>query len=391
MTKYLVPSDVANSISALISRNPLWANKVVYLFLISNETAGCFKDKKKALKYKKLFSQAEQEMCKIPSCVKSIQTKLFSTKYAGHAKELAQAITAEIIGLKEKNAEYILATAGGDGTSLEVQTTLFKAAQSNPLKRDVIMNKLTILRLPLGTGNDGTDGHTVEQTIDLLKSPLHFENARAIKVYPEGNPTPEQIAASGKKPEHYCDDPEFTAPWYAFNVAGMGLDAYVCYMTNYIKKHIPGNFYHLAVDLSGLVYDRKFEPGTGVFEYYDEKGRMTLKTTTQIEIFNMAPSGHRYYGGGHLILPDDNNTCLTYKISLPRLIVENKHFVDGSHINRPDLAKLYSAEKVRIFYDKPILIQCDGETALVCKEHFPLVMEKTSPCLRIIKPNAEIN
>lgn len=385
MSKFLIPSDVANCVSTLISKNNLWANKSVYLFLISNETAGCFKDKIKSEKYKKLFNQAEEDAAALPTCVKSIQTKIFTTEYAGHAKELAEAVTAEIVGLKEPDTEYVLATAGGDGTSLEVQTTLFKAAQMIPQKRDVIMNRLTILRLPLGTGNDGTDGHSVEELISLLKSPLHFENERAIRVYPEGHPTIEQIAASGYNPAHYCDNPDFTAPWYAFNVAGMGLDAYICYMTNTIKKKIPGNFYHVAVDLSGLVYDKKFEPGDGVFEYFDKDGTKTLEIKTQIEIFNMAPTGHRYYGGGHLILPDDNNTCITYKLPLHRLITQNKYFVDGRHINRPDLAKLYSAEKVRIHYDKPVLIQCDGEVALVCKEHFPLIMEKTEPCLRVIK------
>ncbi len=386
MSKYLIPSDIANCISTLISKNQLWAGKSVYLFLISNETAGCFKDKKKSQKYKKVFNEAQIEAEKKPTCVKSIQTKIFTTEYAGHAKELALAVTAEIIGLKEQNAEYVLATAGGDGTSLEVQTALFNAAQTVPQKREVIMNQLAILRLPLGTGNDGTDGHTVEELIDLLKSPIHFTNAKAIRVYPEGNPTPEQIAATGRNPNDFCDS-EYKAPWYAFNVAGMGLDAYVCYMTNLIKKKVPGNFYHIAVDLSGLVYDKKFEPGTGTFEYYDEVGTKIYETTTQIEMFNMGPTGHRMYGGGHKILPDDNNTCLTYKISLFGLITQNKHFVDGSHKDMPKLAKLLSAEKVRIHYDKPVVIECDGEVVLLCKEHFPIVMEKTEPCLRIIQKN----
>lgn len=382
MSNYLIPSDIAECISTLISKNNLWAGKNVHLFLISNETAGCFKDKIKSEKYKKLFNQATQEAKSIQSCVKSIETKVFSTEYAGHAKDLAQAITAEIIALKEDDAEYVLAIAGGDGTSLEVQTTLYKAAQEVEKKREVIMNKITILRLPLGTGNDGTDGHTVEETIDLLKSQLKFENAQAIKVYPEGNPTPEQIAATGKNPEDYCGK-DYVAPWYAFNIASMGIDAYVCHMTNVIKKKFPGNFYHAVIDLCGLVYDKKFKPGNGVFEYFDEQGNKFKEISTQIEMFTMGPNGHRQYGGGHKILPNDNNTCLTYKLSLLSLMINNKHYADGTHAGTK-LSYLNKADKVRISYDQPVVIQCDGETILLCKEHFPIVMEKTPPCLRIL-------
>lgn len=383
MSNLLKPTDVANCISTLISKNKLWAGKNVYLFLISNETAGCFKDNNKSEKYRKLFNKAEQEAKTLQSYVKSITTKIFTTEYAGHAKDLALAITAEIIALKEPDAEYIIATAGGDGTSLEVQTTLFNAAQEVPQKREVIMDKITVLRLPLGTGNDGTDGHNVEELIELLLGPLQFTNSRAIKVYPEGNPTPQQIAASGKNPSDYCDS-ENKAPWLAFNIVGMGLDAYICHMTNVIKKKFPGNFYHAVIDLCGLVYDKKFKPGTGIFEYFDENGTKIKEITSKIEMFDMGPTGHRCLGGGHKMLPDDNNTCLTHKLNLWNLITQNKHYVDGSHAGTW-LATMEKADKVRIHYDQPVLIQCDGEVTLLCKEHFPIVMEKTEPCLRVLK------
>lgn len=383
MSNLLKPTDVANCVTALVSRNKLWAGKNVHLFLISNETAGCFKDKKKSEKYKKLFNQAEKEAQNAQGCVKSITTKLFTTEYAGHAKDLALAITAELIALKEEDSEYILATAGGDGTSLEVQTTLFNAAKEVPQKREVIMNKITILRLPLGTGNDGTDGHSVEELIELLKGPLQFTNSCAIQVYPEKEPTPEQIAASGKDPDKYCDS-EYKAPWLAFNMAGMGLDGYICHMTNVIKKKFPGNFYHAVIDLCGLVYDKKFKPGTGIFEYFDENGTKIKEVTSQIEMFDMGPTGYRVVGGGHKMLPDENNTCLTHKLNLLNLITQNKHYVDGTHAGTW-LATMVKCDKVRITYDQPVLIQCDGEVTLLCKDHFPIIMEKTEPCLRVLK------
>lgn len=383
MTNLLKPIDVANCVTALVSRNKLWANKDVHLFLISNEIAGCFKDLKKAEKYKKIFNKAEESIKNIPTCVKSIKTKLFTTEYAGHAKDLALAITAELIALKEPDSEYILATAGGDGTSLEVQTTLFNAAHEVPQKCKVIMNQITILRLPLGTGNDGTDGHTVEELIDLLRGPLMFKNARAIKVSPEGNPTAEQIVATGRNPKEY--NPDYKAPWLAFNIASIGLDAYICHMTNVIKSKIPGNFYHKVIDLCGLVYDKKFPPASATFEYFDENGMKIKEVKTAFEMFDMGPTGNRLIGGGHKMLPDDNNCCLTFKINLLQLIMSSKYYVDGRHAKKSWLASLDTAHKVRITYDRPLLVQCDGEVFLLCKEHFPIVIEKTEPCLRILQ------
>ena len=58
--------------------------------------------------------------------------------------------------------------------------------------------------------------------------------------------------------------------------------------------------------------------------------------------------------------------------------------MDGSFVGTK-LATLYSAEKIRINYDKAILMQCDGETVMLSPAHFPLIMELTEPCLRVIK------
>ena len=37
-------------------------------------------------------------------------------------------------------------------------------------------------------------------------------------------------------------------------------------------------------------------------------------------------------------------------------------------------------------YDKSILMQCDGETVMLTPAHFPLIIELTDPCLRVLKP-----
>ena len=384
MDSRLTPQDIAECISALISRNKLWSKKNVSLYFIANKTAGCFTNPQKSEHLKHILSSTISDIKDQPQCTASISYKIFTTEYAGHAKDLTQSVVTQLIGSHEPDSESLIITAGGDGTSLEVQTTLFKEAMQGPKHNEVIMNHITILRLPLGTGNDGTDGHKIEETIEMLKGGLVFANDRAVRIYPENEPDDAAIRACGKDPSKYCDV-NFRAPWYAFNIASIGLDAYVVYMTNTVKKKLPGNFYHLCVPISGFVYDKDFPTGTAKIELYENKEVKSGELTTPITLMAFGASGNRVYGGGHKVLPDSNNLCVAPKISLWTLIKENHHFVDGS-FKGTKLASLHTVEKIRFSYDKPILMQCDGETVMLSPAHFPLIIELTDPCLRVLKP-----
>ncbi len=384
MSLNLTPQDIAECICALIARNKLWSGKKIFAYFIVNKTAGCFTNSHKSESYKKLYNQTYNECLSIPECAASISYKIFSTEYAGHAKDLTRSVVAQLIASDDSDSENLIITAGGDGTSLEVQTTLYKCAMEGPKQHKAITNKLTILRLPLGTGNDGTDGHSVQENIDFLKGGLVFHNAKAIRVYPEKEPSESDILACGKNPEKYWDMENFKAPWYTFNIASMGLDAYVVYMTNCVKKKLPGNFYHLCVPISGFVYDKDFPTGTAKIELFDIDGNKTEEITTPITLMAFGASGNRVYGGGHKVLPNEHNLCITPKISLLKLILENHKFVDGSFVGTK-LASLHTTEKIRISYDKAILMQCDGETVMLSPAHFPLIMERTEPCLRVLQ------
>ena len=382
----LTPQDIAECISSLVARNKLWSKKRVYLYFIANKTAGCFTNSAKSERLKKYLSSVQKEALHQPECADSISYKIFSTEYAGHAKDLTQSVVAQLIASDEADTENIIVTAGGDGTSLEVQTALFKEAMQGPKHHDAITNHITILRLPLGTGNDGTDGHKIEETIELLRGGLVFANERAVRIYPEKEPSEADILASadGKNPAKY-GDPDFLPPWYAFNIASLGLDAYVVHMTNTVKKKLPGNFYHLCVPLSGFTYDKVFPLGTAKIEMFGKDNVKTDEINMPFTLMAFGASGYRVYGGGHKVLPDENNFCLAPKISLWNLIKENHRFVDGSFKGTP-IASLHTVEKVRLSYDKSILMQCDGETVMLSPAHFPLIIELTDPCLRVLKP-----
>lgn len=382
----LTPVDVAECITALIARNKLWAGKKVYAYFIANKAAGCFTNSHKSEKYKAIFDKTLAEIKTLPECAVSVNYKIFSTEYPGHAKDLTYSVVSQLIATDEKDTESLIVTAGGDGTSLEVQTALYKCAMEGPKHSDAIMNKIAILRLPLGTGNDGTDGHKIEDTIEMLKGGLVFANSRAVRVYPEKEVSAEEVEASakacGKKLTKYCD-PEFKAPWYSFNIASLGLDAYVVYMTNTVKKKLPGNFYHLCVPLSGLIYDKDFPCGDATIELFENEEKKG-EYKTKITLMAMGASGNRVYGGGHKVLPNENNFCIAPKVTLTKLIFNNNKFVDGSFVGT-DLAYLHTVDKVRLSYDKPILMQCDGETVMLTPAQFPLIMELTPPCLRVLQ------
>ena len=126
--------------------------------------------------------------------------------------------------LKEgKGFQYLIVTAGGDGTHLEVQTAILKKSLENPEISAAIKKYITLLRLPLGTGNDGSDGRTMEEAMARLTEPAHFSLQRAIKVWYD---------TTGKKPVSTSKFESLDAcpPWYAFNIASIGIDAYITYI-----------------------------------------------------------------------------------------------------------------------------------------------------------------
>ena len=154
MDSFLQPQDIAKSISSLVSKNSLWENKIVNIFVIANKKAGCFTQKNKSKKYKKILSKAINLAEKRQTCTKQINSKVFCTEYANHAKELADSIITQIIANPQEEETNLLVVAGGDGTSYEVQTALFQAAQQSEKKHKTVTQDICLLRLPLGTGND---------------------------------------------------------------------------------------------------------------------------------------------------------------------------------------------------------------------------------------------
>jgi diacylglycerol kinase family enzyme len=309
---------------------------------------------------------------------------LVPTRYPGHARGIAEALLEEAAGVAAPGIVsapggatapdavstpgaspartaapfFLVICAGGDGTSLDVLTALYHAGPA-------FRSNFAVLRLPMGTGNDGADAWELAGALDLLLYPTRVEYARALRL---------TTSAAGK------------GPFLAFNILSVGLDAFVTHMTNKMKGKLPGDSYKLWVDIASLLYDRLYKVGPMEIKVSggDLPGgeeRLLRETTLLLAV---GATGHRTYGSHKRILPDDRNVCLVRQMPLLRKVALKGLFTTGTHIDKPE-SLLFNAGKVEFRGQHPILAQMDGETVLLALEDFPAAIELTEPAIPVLK------
>ena len=382
----LTPELLVQNLKPVIATCKAWNGKSLTLHIIANPCAGGFTQKKKSEKNFAVLEQAAKDAAGKEACTTIKDVILHKTERAGHGTQIAADILAEARAQKADGAQWLIVTAGGDGTHLEVQTALAKAAFASDDDAALIKECVTILRLPFGTGNDGSDGREIEDTIRRLTEPAHFALQRAVKVWYEGTAPDKSIAEKRKQIDTY-DSLDVMPPWYSFNIASIGIDAYITYMTNKTKGVMPGDFYQVWVDLACLFYGCTFPPKPLTIEVM--KDNQVVKTIkSAVEFCLLGVSGHRTYGSNHLILPDDNTFCAVKKMPTVRKVAKKSMYNDGSHIG-DKYTESEMADKIRISYDQNILVQMDGEVHLLQPEQFPLIIQHTPPVIRVIQCDAD--
>ena len=385
----LSPENLKDLMIPVIESSSLFENKIVNLYVVANPCAGGFTRKQVS---RKNYAELEKIVGIAKNRVKVTsvsESKIFETAHPGEGSvfvaELLQNLpeTVENFATKEDNQQrgfqILIVTAGGDGTHLEVQTAILKKTLENPELGNLIKKYVTILRLPLGTGNDGSDGRTLEEAFTRLTEPAHFSLQRAIKVWYD---------TTGKNPvstEKY-ESLDSLPPWYAFNIASVGIDAFITYMTNRTKKSMPGDSYQLWVDLACIFYGAKFPPAPLTLEIFDNDNNLIETIVSPVEFVVLGVSGHRTYGSNHKIFPTDYNLCFVKKISLLKKLFKKHTFNDGSHINY-SFSNNFKANKIKISYNQKILVEMDGEVHLLEPDFYPLYMERTEPIIPIIECN----
>jgi len=279
---------------------------------------------------------------------------LVQTTGHGCAAKYAEALIGEA---KTQNTPfYLVISAGGDGTSREILTAMYHA----PVE---LRSNMVILRLPMGTGNDGADSSDLVDALMLLIKPSRIEFNPCLRLVT----APAGPAAS--TPSHL-----------AFNILSVGLDAFVTHMTNKMKGKLPGDSYKLWVDVASLLYDRLYT--VGFLDLKADGGKITLRE--KLLLLAVGASGHRTYGSQKKILPDDRNVCALKQMPLLRKIALKDLFTTGKHIDKPE-AIMFNARRVEFSGSFPILAQMDGEAVLLQPEDFPAAIELTEPLIPVLK------
>jgi diacylglycerol kinase family enzyme len=279
---------------------------------------------------------------------------LVVTEGPGHAGRVVEALVAEAAA-KDPELFYLVICAGGDGTSLEAMTALYAAPEE-------IRERFAVLRLPMGTGNDGADSWNLEDALELLIGPSRIDRTAALRL----------STTTGK------------GPFLAFNILSVGLDAFVTHMTNKMKGKLPGDSYKLWVDIASLLYDRIYHVGPMSITAFDARGLAVQNIRDIPLLLAVGVSGHRSYGSKKYILPDERNVCMIRQMSLFRKIALKDLFTTGRHVDKKE-SLLFNAVKVQFTGEHPILAQMDGETVLLEPADFPAVIELTEPAIPILK------
>jgi diacylglycerol kinase family enzyme len=362
-TKTLIPDIFGELLGEICSHTPLAKERPLRWTVIANPTAGGFTIRSRWKRHAAFLEQCAAlaarnplYACSAPSAA-SGSRGLIPTSGAGHAGAITRTLVEEARSGASAGGLYLIITAGGDGTSLEVLTALYHAPRE-------IRETFAVLRLPMGTGNDGADGPELEPALKLLIHPAIITRQRALRLS--------------------TANPEKTG-FLAFNILSLGLDAFVTHMTNRMKGRLPGDSYKLWVDIASLLYDRLYRVGPMEVRALDHRGREVETFREKVLLLAVGESGYRTYGSHKRILPDSRNVCMVRQMPLLRKVALKDLFTTGGHINKPE-SLLFSASRVEIKGENPILAQMDGETVLLHPGDFPVAIELTEPLIPILKP-----
>lgn len=347
---------IKKSLFTIISTSPLYKNKKVFAFFIKNGKAGGLINKAKTQKYLKTMKEVASSCSKNQLFAKAVDVSIMETQSSRHAQVFTQSIVDMAVSNREDN-EYLILSAGGDGTSWEIQSILIKNTLKDKKTAKVLKEKLAFLQLALGTGNDGADGKNLKESLSFLTEGKSFVNKKAVMLH------------ANKEIPELCGETAFS-----FNIASMGIDAFINDMTNKTKNFLPGNFYKLWVNLSVLFYEAMFPPYPIHLSLYDDKNDLIKSFNDALLFVVFGSSGKRSYGGGHKILPYNENFCIAKSIPTLQKILSANSFKDGTHYDK-DFCYLKEVHKLVINYDHSIFMQIDGEVAFLEKDHFPVTLE----------------
>lgn len=347
--------DLISAYADGISRLPRYAppapqSPPLRVDVIVNPTSGFFKHK---APLRRIVADLDRRLDalekRFPGRKAESETVHF-TEYAGHAHRIVE-------GLLEKEArapaggERFLISCGGDGNHYEICTSLVEAAPA-------VLDRIKLLRLPMGTGNDVTEAATIEEACGMILGGAGSVKTGALRVEAPGLPV-----------------------LYSFNIASIGIDAFVVEITNRLKKVMPGA-YKALVDVGSLFYERTIRPKPMNIALRHAVGTTELRGILP-SIVVMGISGHRTYGGHVPVLCDDRNVCIVEHLGLLGLLRSKKLIFEARHGELPE-TRFYTADRMELESEGNLVMQLDGEVFRLSPANYPLTMSLLEPRIRVL-------
>ena len=356
-------STYANGVSELTKFSTEEEQPPLVVDVIVNPHAGFFKSQAALTgRIRELESRLEELRARSPRRRVEINTVHF-TERPGHARVITEGILDREVR-SGSGIERLLIGCGGDGTSNEICSALVGA--DGPL-----LDRLKLVRLPLGTGNDVADASTFAEAYDLILGGQHTETTGALQVTSGPTAGP---GAAGRQVH------------YAFNIASIGLDAYIVELTNRLKRIIPGDAYRSVVDIASLFYERHVTPLPMDIRISSDWGENKVNSFVPSMVV-MGVSGSRTYGGHLHVLPGVENVCLVSRMGVLDKIRNKKLFYEGRHRGLPWVS-FHHGKRLEVEYRGRIPMQLDGELVWLSPQDFPVRMDLLPPRIKVLRPTA---
>jgi len=337
-----------------LEHSSLFPDKNLHIDLILNPEAGAFRHRWKLQGLVEALHQAGHGLPPPLWSDRKVKVSTWTTEYSGQERViLAHLQATDPTGPGDQR---LIVVAGGDGTS---RGALISALDL-PLE---IREGLLFFRLPLGTGNDSAETRDWARALEAL-------SGRGTQTV-EPRPLPVLEVQALGHPLHF-----------SFNIASLGLDAFVAHLTNRLKGWFPGNSYGLMVDAASFFYEAFVRVAPTMIELRNQ-GKIVLKWDEGILLAAMGVSGHRTYGAGKKVLPDDDNFCMAGKKSLFSKLAYRKPFYTGTHRGLSGVV-LARGDALRIDSRVRVPMQMDGEVLWLDPENFPLTMTVREKGLRVL-------
>lgn len=270
---------------------------------------------------------------------RAAETVVAWTRDAAEAAEVVRSFVAASRG----GATPIVVSVGGDGTHNQV----LRCGVASP-------DSQWFLRIPIGSGNDGVDEHTLGELPHLLEQALEPRAVPAIEV------------ETGDR------------RLYGFNIVSVGIDAYITAMHDRLRSTLPGNTYRLVTNLAVLYYERLID-----------LREMTIATPHgaldpgRYMLVAMGVSGHRTYGDHMRVLPTTDNVCAIRHSGLRDKLRMKSLFFAGRHVDEP-ITSMTFAHELTIAYEGRMHLQSDGEAVLLDATEFPIVLRVIPHAVRVL-------